>query len=191
MGGYVCDSQLKARPHAPTLAHLRSTTAAMQLLLSFIFTCRHHPRLRHSTFSAFFFFRTVWATELKRVLNSPSDKNKRMFRHLLYMDFKGDSLPWVACMPCCKHEGLWKEKGCVFGGGRGSGRDCYEELCFLIAVPPTRQNGTQQPPCTNCREPCEALHHEEGAPALLFLMVASEHSASEESQSESPNCSGL
>lgn len=34
-------------------------------------------------------------------------------------------------------------------------------------------------------------HHEEGAPTLLFLMVASEHSASDESQSESPNCSGF
>lgn len=31
------------------------------------------------------------------------------------------------------------------------------------------------------------FHHEEGAPTLLFLMVASEHSASDESQSESPN----
>lgn len=35
------------------------------------------------------------------------------------------------------------------------------------------------------------LYQEEGAPTLLFLMVASEHSASEESQSESPNCSGF
>lgn len=35
--------------------------------------------------------------------------------------------------------------------------------------------------------PC---YHVEGGP-LLFLMVASEHSASEESQSESPNCRGF
>lgn len=33
-------------------------------------------------------------------------------------------------------------------------------------------------------------YHVEGGP-LLFLMVASEHSASEESQSESPNCRGF
>lgn len=33
-------------------------------------------------------------------------------------------------------------------------------------------------------------YHEEGGP-LLVLMVASEHSASEESQSESPNCRGF
>lgn len=35
------------------------------------------------------------------------------------------------------------------------------------------------------------FHHEEGAPTLLFLIVASEHSASDESQSESPNCNGF
>lgn len=34
------------------------------------------------------------------------------------------------------------------------------------------------------------VHQVEGGP-LLFLMVASEHSASEVSQSESPNCSGF
>lgn len=39
-------------------------------------------------------------------------------------------------------------------------------------------------------EPCGGFHQEEGGP-LLFLMVASEHSASDESQSESPNCSGF
>lgn len=35
------------------------------------------------------------------------------------------------------------------------------------------------------------FHHEEGAPGLLFLMVASEHSASDESPSESANCRGF
>lgn len=34
-------------------------------------------------------------------------------------------------------------------------------------------------------------HQEEGAHGCLFLMVASEHSASEVSQSESPKCSGF
>lgn len=47
------------------------------------------------------------------------------------------------------------------------------------------------PPGKNRIEPWDwrgvGFHHEEGAPTLLFLMVASEHSASDESQSESPN----
>lgn len=35
------------------------------------------------------------------------------------------------------------------------------------------------------------FHHVDGGPGLLFLMVASEHSASDESPSESPNCKGF
>lgn len=72
---------------------------------------------------------------------------------------------------------------------------CYKELCLqccpLIAVFSAGQSGTQWPPGKNRTEPWGGFHHEEGAPTLLFLMVASEHSASDESQSESPNCSGF
>lgn len=75
-------------------------------------------------------------------------------------------------------------------------RLCYRELCLqccsLIAVFPALQCVAWQPPSkrrTNYQR--GDFHHEEGAPTLLFLMVASEHSASEESQSESPNCSGF
>lgn len=59
-------------------------------------------------------------------------------------------------------------------------------LCFLQS-----RTGHDGPPGKKRSEPwgcfCFFLHHEDGAPALLFLMVASEHSASDESQSESPN----
>lgn len=60
----------------------------------------------------------------------------------------------------------------------------------LIAVFPAGQSVARQPPSTRTNDQRAVFHHEEGGPTL-FLMVASEHSASEESQSESPNCSGF
>lgn len=59
-------------------------------------------------------------------------------------------------------------------------------LCFLRS-----RVGHDGPPGKNRTEPQGEFYHEEGAPTLLFLMVASEHSASDESQSESPNWSGF
>lgn len=66
----------------------------------------------------------------------------------------------------------------------------------LIAVFSAGQSGTRRPPGKknkkqNRSQPWGGFHHEEGAPTLLFLMVASEHSASDVSQSESPNWSGF
>lgn len=91
----------------------------------------------------------------------------------------------------------WFYEGKGRGGG-GSGRDCmglcYRELCLqcrLIAVFSAGQSGTRWPPGKEQNQAQRAFHHEEGAPTLLFLMVASEHSASDESQSESPNCRGF
>lgn len=78
---------------------------------------------------------------------------------------------------------------------------CYREsfvlydvlllLCFLwspliwVWWPPGKKNKPTDP------TPCGEFHHDDGAPTLLFLMVVSEHSASDESQSESPNWSGF
>lgn len=99
---------------------------------------------------------------------------------------------------CAKNEGVLWVSGCSleFSSGIDCMRLCYRELCLqccsLIAVFPALQCVAWQPPSkrrTNYQR--GGFHHEEGAPTLLFLMVASEHSASEESQSESPNCSGF
>jgi len=92
-------------------------------------------------------------------------------------------------------------------GNEGLGRDgCFGESVFRflgeIAWGFARRSfvynvvllllcGTRWPPGKNRTEPRGGFHREEGAPALLFLMVASEHSASDVSQSESPNCSGF
>lgn len=67
----------------------------------------------------------------------------------------------------------------------------------LIAVFSAGQSGTRRPPGKKKKQKNKTeaswggFHHEEGAPTLLFLMVASEHSASDVSQSESPNWSGF
>lgn len=101
---------------------------------------------------------------------------------------------------CANNEGdwvLWVSGWRVeFGSGRDCLRLCYRELCLrccsLIAVFPAGQSEAWQPPSKRRTTYQRGdFHHEEGAPTLLFLMVASEHSASEESQSESPNCSGF
>lgn len=61
----------------------------------------------------------------------------------------------------------------------------------LIAVFSAGQSVAWQPLSKRTNNQRADFHHEEGAPTLLFLMVASEHSASEESQSESSNWSGF
>ncbi len=87
------------------------------------------------------------------------------------------------------------------GGDEGgdSGRDCtglcYRELCLqccpLIAVFFCGAEWDTTASRQKQKQASGVFHHEEGAPTLLFLMVASEHSASDESQSESPNCRGF
>lgn len=65
------------------------------------------------------------------------------------------------------------------------GFSMWSSYCCVFCTDNTL-NRTRWPQAEIQRSP-GAFHHEEGAPTLLFLMVASEHSASEESQSESPN----
>lgn len=117
-----------------------------------------------------------------------------MLHYLLYIIIQ-KGIPAMGCLDAVLEMG----GGEGYEGKGSSGRDCmglcYLELCLqccpLIAVFSAGQNGTRWPPGKNRTEPWGGFHHEEGAPTLLFLMVASEHSASDESQSESPNCSGF
>lgn len=121
-----------------------------------------------------------------------------MLHYLLYIIIQ-KGIPAMGCLDAVlemREAGFYERKD---GVGGGSGRDCmglcYRELCLqccpLIAVFPAGQSVTRWPPGKNRTKPWDGFHHEEGAPTLLFLMVASEHSASDESQSESPNCSGF
>lgn len=121
-----------------------------------------------------------------------------MLNYLLYIIIQ-KGIPAMGCL-----DAVLEMRGGMGGmgvheGKGSSGRDCmglcYKELCLqgrpLIAVFSAGQSGTRWPPGKNRIEPWGGFHHEDGAPTLLFLMVASEHSASDESQSESPNCSGF
>lgn len=60
-------------------------------------------------------------------------------------------------------------------------------VCPLIAEFLQSREGHDGLQAGMALSPWGRFHHEEGAPTLLFLIVASEHSASDESQSESPN----
>lgn len=121
-----------------------------------------------------------------------------MLHYLLYIIIQ-KGIPAMGCLDAVLEMGgmgVYEGKG---SSGGGSGRDCmglgYREFCLqcrpLIAVFSAGQSGTQWPPGKNRTKPRVGFHHEEGAPILLFLMVASEHSASDVSQSESLNCSGF
>lgn len=81
--------------------------------------------------------------------------------------------------------GFWER----LHGAFAIGSFVYKVVLLLLYFS-AGQSGTRWPPGKN-KNPEGGFHHEEGAPALLFLMVASEHSASDESQSVSPNCSGF
>lgn len=94
-------------------------------------------------------------------------------------------------------------RGWVFYEGKGR-RGFRGEITWDFAIGSFVYNGVllllyflqsrvehDGPPGKNGAEPWGEFYHEEGAPTLLFLIVASEHSASDESQSESPNWSGF
>lgn len=126
-----------------------------------------------------------------------SHKNKLwMLHYLLYIIIQ----KWIPAMGCLDAVLEMREAGSHDWKGGSSGRDftglCCEGFCLQCLSSYC---------CISCRAEHdtvasrqkqnwalgEGCHHEEGAPTLLFLMVASEPSASDESQSESPNCSGF
>lgn len=124
-----------------------------------------------------------------------------MLHYLLYIIIQ-KGIPAMGCLDAVlemREAGIYKRKD--WGGGLKGDlgeiawgfaiRELCLQCCPLIAVFPAGHSVTRWPPGKNRTEPWDGFHHEEGAPTLLFLMVASEHSASDESQSESPNWSGF
>lgn len=130
-----------------------------------------------------------------------SDKNKLWMLHYLLYIIIQKGIPAMGCLDAVlEMRVLWRER---VGGWRGfwerlHGGFCYRELLFTLSSSyccvfcraewyKTASRQKKQ----NRSQPWGGFHHEEGAPTLLFLMVASEHSASDVSQSESPNWSGF
>lgn len=72
-----------------------------------------------------------------------------------------------------------RERGGLWEGLDNMGHGCLQQAS-IIAVVSSEGSGVGS-----------RAHQEEGAQGCLFLMVASEHSASDVSQSESPKCSGF
>lgn len=128
------------------------------------------------------------------------DKNKLCMLHYLLYIIIQRGIPAMSCLDAVltmretefyeSQDGGWS---LVLGETAwGSAIGSFVLQCpSFIAVFPAGQSMAWQPPSKRTNNQRADFHHEEGAPTLLFLMVASEHSASEESQSESPNCSGF